>query len=154
MKFDLNFITDYGQFYINDIKATGDTSSDDFWSNQAFVDKLAVEKEILGISIANDQGIVNCELEILDSKSQISDFSKFDHVVEASIEIKSGILQVIDCPFSEIILESKIENANYRARVYSSNLESAYSEEPKDHYKIEIWKETYSDRDVLKRYFE
>lgn len=115
---------------------------------------MAVEKEILGVSIANDQGIVNCELEILDSKSQISDFSKFDHVVEASIEIKSGVLQVIDCPFSEIILEAKIENANYRARVYSSNLESAYSEERKDYYKIEIWKEAYSDRDVLKRYFE
>lgn len=154
MKFDLNFTTEYGQFYINDINASGDTGSDDFWSNQAFEDKLAVEKEILGISIANDEGIVNCELEILDSKSLISDFSEFDHVVEASIEIKSGSLQVNDCPFSEVILETKIENGNYRARVYSGNLESAYSEERNDYYKIEIWKEAFSDRHVLKRYIE
>ena len=153
MKFDLNFTTDYGQFYLND-KDEGDTGTENFWTNEAFNDRLAVEKGILGISIANSEGMVKCELEILNSKSLITDFSIFDHVVEASLEIKNGFLQVNDCPFSSIILEEKIENGDYRVRVYFNNLKSAYSENPKDYYKIEMWKDIFSDRNVLKRFNE
>lgn len=150
MKFDLNFTTDFGQFYLND-KDKGDTGSKIFWTDEAFNARLAVESGILGISIANDEGIVKCELEILDSKSLVSDFSIFDHVVEASLEIKTGILQVNDCPFSDLILEQKIENGNYRVRIYSNNFKSAYSENPEDYYKIEMWEDVFSERDVLKK---
>ena len=152
MKFDLKFTTDYGQFYINDKSATGDTGSENFWTDQAFADKLAVEEGILGVSIANDEGKVECEFEILDSKNLITDFSDFDHVVEASIKIHSRVLQVMDCPYSKIEMETEIENGEYRVRIYSINLESACDENPKDSYKIEMWKEVYSERTVLKRY--
>ena len=151
MKFSLNFATDYGQFYLND-KEDGDTGSEDFWTDQAFKDKLAVEKGILGISVENSEGIVRCELEILKSKNLTSDFSNFDHVVEASLEIKTGFLQINDCPFSVLVLEEKIETGIYRVRVYFNNLESAYSENPEDFYKIEMWKDIFSDRQVLKRF--
>ncbi len=133
-------------------KDEGDTGSEDFWSDEALNDKLAVEKGILGISIENSEGIVKCELEILNSKSLISDFSDFDHVVEASLEIKTGFLQINDCPFSNLVLEEKIEIGIYRVRVYFKNLESAYSENPEDFYKIEIWKDIFLDRKVLKRF--
>jgi len=136
---------------LND-KDEGDTGSEDFWSDEALNDKLAVEKGILGISIENSEGIVKCELEILNSKSLISDFSDFDHVVEASLEIKTGFLQINDCPFSNLVLEEKIEIGIYRVRVYFKNLESAYSENPEDFYKIEIWKDIFLDRKVLKRF--
>ncbi|MBW1658418.1 hypothetical protein [Flavobacterium quisquiliarum] len=152
MKFILDFTTDYGQFYINEKDEVGDTGSEGFWSNEAFNDKLAVEKGILGISIENSEGIVKCELEILDSKSLISDFSDFDHVVEANLEIKTGFVQINDCPFTILVLEEKVEIGNYRVRVYYSNLESAYSEDPKDFYRIEMWKDIFSDRHVLKRF--
>lgn len=152
MKFELKFTTDYGQFYITDKNATGNTGSKNFWTNQAFTDKLAVEDGILGVAIANEEGKVECEFEILDSKSLTKDFSGFDHVVEASIKIHSQILQILDCPNSEIEFEIEIENGEYRVRVYSINLESAYNEIPNDTYKIEIWKEVYSERNVLKRY--
>ncbi|TXF79233.1 hypothetical protein [Chryseobacterium sp.] len=154
MKFQLNFTTDYRQFYINDHNASGSTGSEDFWNEQAYVDKLAIEDGIIGVGIANEQGIVNGELEILDSKSLIIDFGGFDHVAEASIKIHSGVLQVLDCPHSGIELEIQIENGEYRIRVYSLNLESAYDEVPNDSYKIEMWKEVYSDRNVLKRFNE
>lgn len=154
MKFELKFTTDYGQFYINDKNATGNTGSENFWTNQAFTDKLAVEDGILGVAIANDEGKVECEFEILDSKSLIKDFSGFDHVVEASIKIHSQILQILDCPNSEIEIEIEIENDEYRVRVYSINLASAYDEIPADNYKIEMWKEVYSERNVLKRHLE
>jgi hypothetical protein len=152
MKFELKFITDYGQFYINDKNATGNTSSESFWSEQGFSDKLAVEDGILGISIANQEGKVECDFEILDSKNLINDFSGFDHVVEASIKIHSRVLQVLECPNSIIEMETEIANGEYRVRVYSINLNSAYDETPNDSYKIEMWKESYSERHVLKKY--
>ena len=154
MKFQLKFTTDYRQFYVNDKNANGNTSSDNFWTDQAFEDKLAVEDGVLGIGIANSEGLVDCTFEILNSKSSNNDFSEFDHVVEASLKIHSGVLQVIDCPFSEIEMEIKIEPGDYRIRVYSCNLKSAYNENPKDFYKIEIWKEVFSNRVVLKRYID
>jgi len=154
MKFDLKFITDYGQFYINDKNATGNTGSENFWTDQAFADKLAVEDGVLGVAIANDEGKVECEFEVLDSKSLINDFSRFDHVVEASIKIHSKVLQILDCPHSEVEIETEIENGEYRVRVYSLNIDSVYDEIPNDTYKIEMWKEVYSERNVLKRHLE
>jgi hypothetical protein len=152
MKFELKFTTDYGQFYIKDKNATGNTGSEIFWTDQAYADKLAVDDGILGVAISKDAGKVECEFEILNSKSLISDFGEFDHVVEAGMKIHSKIIQIVDCPNSEIEIENEIENGDYKVRVYSKNLESAYDEIPKDSYKIEMWKEVYSERNVLKRY--
>ncbi|MEL1247493.1 hypothetical protein [Flavobacterium helocola] len=152
MKLNLKFATDYRQFYLNDKNANGNTGSENFWSESAFADKLAIEDGVLGIGIENDEGKVECEFEILNSKSLIDNFTDFDHVVEASLKIHSGILQIIDCPYSEVEMETEIENGEYRVRVYSINLNTAYEENPKDSYKIEIWKEAYSDRKVLKRF--
>lgn len=152
MKHQLDFYTDYGQFYLHDKDAPGDTSSDDFWTDDAYNEMLAVEDGILGISIKNDEGIVKFELEFLESKSEIIDFSEYDNVVEASIIFKSGILQILDCPHSHVELEKTIENGEYRVRVYSNNLKTAYDENPEDFYKIEIWKEPYSNRVVLKQF--
>ena len=152
MKIDLNFTTDYGQFYLNDKNFIGQTDSQFFWTDEAYENKIAVEKGILGICIGNDEGIVKCEIQILDSKSTTFDFTKSDHVVEASLTIQSGVLQVLDCPFSEIEFQEDIENGEYRVRVYSKNLESAYNENPNDSYLIEIWKENFSEPIVLKKY--
>ena len=152
MKINLKFVTDYRQFYLNDKNANGNTGSENFWSESAFADKLAIEDGVLGIGIENDEGKVECEFEILNSKSLIDNFTDFDHVVEASLKIHSGILQIIDCPNSEVEMETEIENGEYRVRVYSINLNTAYEENPKDSYKIEMWKEAYSDRKVLKRF--
>ena len=154
MKSSLKFTTEYGQFYLSDKSANGNTGSENFWTEKAFAEKLAVEDGILGISIANDEGKVECEFDIVNSKSLIENFGEFDHVVEASLQIHSGILQVLDCPNSEIEMEIEIENGEYRVRVYSRNLESGYEENPGDSYKIEMWKEVYSERTVLKRFEE
>lgn len=152
MKTKLKFITDYRQFYLCDKEANGNTGSENFWSETAFADKLAVEDGVLGIGIENDEGVVKCEIEILSDKSMLEDFNNFDHVVEASLKIHSGILQILDCPHAEVEMETELENGEYRVRVYSSDLESAYEENPKDSYKIEMWKEAYSERTVLKRF--
>jgi hypothetical protein len=128
--------------------------SEIFWTDQAFVDKMATEYGIVGVGISNDEGIVKCELEVLPNKSLILDLSKFDHVVEASVKIESGILLVQGCPIPHVELELKMIAGDYRIRVYSSNLRTAFDARPKDFYQIEIWEEAYSERIVLKRYLE
>ena len=152
MKNDLKFKTYYGQFFIGEKNAAGNTGSENFWTDQAFADKLAIEAGILGISIGNEEGIVKCEFQFLDSKSSISDFTNFDHVVEGSLQIQSGVLQILNCPDSHIEFEANIDNGEYRVRVYSMNLATGHSENPKDSYKIEIWKESFTERQVLKRF--
>ncbi len=152
MKIELKFTTYYGQFYINDKNTSGKTDSENFWTDQAFADKLAVEEGILGVSIGNEEGTVNCDFHILESKSSITEFSNFDHVVEASLKISSSVLQITNCPDSNIEFETKIANGDYRVRIYSTNLASTYTENPDDSYKIEMWKENYHERNVLKRF--
>lgn len=152
MRFDLDFSTDYGQFYICDKNFLGDTDSENFWTDKAFNDKIAVEDGILGISIGNQEGIVKCELIILNSKNLKVDFDEFDHIVEASLKIDSGFFHVLDCPNSEVQFETEIENGEFRARVYSKNLALAFNENPQDSYLIEIWKEEFSKPIVLKKF--
>jgi hypothetical protein len=152
MKYELNFFSEYHQFYLESENNEGDTSAETFWSNQAFADKLAIEKGILGVGVENDESIVKGSIEILSKKSTITNFDNVSHVVEASIDLSSGKLLVTDCPSRNTELEVNISPGEYRVRVYSNKLETAYDENPQDYYQIEIWQEKYSDCFVLKRY--
>lgn len=127
------------------------TDSDDFWTTQAHYDRLAIEKGILGIG-TECYGLLKGELDVLDSINNQIDTTQFDHIVEGGIEIKSGILQVLDCPNSNIELEVKLKPSRYRIRVYSSHLDNSNGKEENDYYKIEIWPDENMNRKVLKQY--
>ncbi|WP_438967279.1 hypothetical protein [Flavobacterium sp.] len=154
MNHELSIFTQYGQFYIADKYAEleHDTSNPNFWNDEAFNDRLAIDNGILGVSIQNDEALANIEIEILESKVTEDDFSNFDHVVEGSLEIKSGKLQIQDCPNSTVELEIDVEPSWYRIRISSLNFEKAYQEDPEDKYIIKIWKENHSERKVFKRW--
>lgn len=151
MKYKLNFSTSHHQFYIADKFSEGDTGSDDFWTNEAFDAQLAVGNGVLGIGTGS-YGVIHGELTILPKLSENTDFASYDHVVEGSINIKSGVVQILDCPNSTLELEAKVQPGSYRVRVYSSNLASVTDDNGDDFYKIEIWPAERSDRLVLKRY--
>lgn len=152
MNYKLSIFTQYGQFYIVDKDASGDTGSQDFWNDEAFNDKLAIADGIIGISLANDDAIANFDIEILDSKMEQDNQSHYDHIVEGSLLIKSGKLQVVDCPNWQVELDLDVEPNWYRVRVSSLNLSKARQENPEDKYYIRIWKEKFSERKVLKRW--
>jgi hypothetical protein len=149
----LDFHTAYSQFYIIDPMVDYDTGSDKFWTQDAASDMLAVETGVLGVGIGS-YGHVKAELEVLLKPNTENDYSKYDHIVEAGIQIDSGLLQVIDCPNSEIVLSIAIEPKTYRVRIYSIGLSESDPEEDegKDYYKIEIWPDNNMERKVLKRY--
>ena len=151
MNHKLNFYTQYSQFYITDKLCNADTGSSNFWNENAFNDRLACANCGLGIG-TECYGNVKGELIVLEKPVAEIDYSKYDHIVEAGIEVKSGDLQVLDCPNSAVELEIKVKPGNYRVRVYSSNLASVIDDDGDDFYKIEIWKSEDMERKVLKQY--
>lgn len=153
MKYLLDFYTQFNQFYISDKispKNTGDTS---FWTTNALDDRLALGHDILGIGIQS-YGHIRAELYILDQVNRDFEFNKYDHIVEGGLEVKSGTLQIINCPINQIELEINIAPGRYRVRIYSSNLKNTDIDEDEgdDYYKIEMWPDTSTDRIVLKHY--
>jgi hypothetical protein len=151
MKYQLEFYTQYSQFYICDKDSENDTGAKSFWTNEAFNDRLAVGTGVLGIG-TECYGPIKGELILLDSSESITDNNEYDHIVEGGLEINSGIIQVLDCPNSIVQLELPVTPGTYRVRVYSSDLASVEGDEGDDFYKIEIWRGLNTERKVLKRY--
>ena len=151
MQYPLNFYTSYNQFYLYDKGSAGATDSDNFWTQEAFEERLAIEEGTIGVG-TECYGPVKGELVIQTSSN--TDFAPdlYDHIVEGSIEIKSGVLQVLECPSSSIELEVAVKPGSYRVRVYSSNLQSVDGDEGDDFYLIELWPDSYDKRKVLKQY--
>lgn len=151
MKYKLNFDTQYSQFYIEDKEIKTEINPSEFWSEEAHLDGLAMENGIVGVR-TECYGPVKGELIILKKANNDINFDLYDHIVEGRLNVKSGIIQVLDCPNRSVELEISIESGFYRIRVYSSNLSSVVGDEGDDYYKIEIWKDDNLERKVLKRY--
>ncbi|RZJ80836.1 MAG: hypothetical protein EOO47_06285 [Flavobacterium sp.] len=150
MKYFLDFYTQYSQFYLVD-KSSDQNTSDDFWDEDAFEDRLAINDGILGVG-TECYGPIKGEVEILEKENSNIDFSDYDHIVEASLQINSGALQIQDCPNSSIQLEVILPENCYSVRIYSSNLASVEGDEGDDYYRIEIWPAPPIRRKVLKRF--
>lgn len=145
-----DFYTSHHQFYIYD-KFSEDNSSD-FWSDQAYSERLAIGTGLLGIS-TESYGQIKGEINLLEQDNITFDIGNYDHIVEGSLDINSGVLQILNCPNSCVELELVVTPGIYRVRVYSKNLAS-YLEEinENDYYKIEVWPDRYLDRKVLKQF--
>lgn len=151
MKHQISFYTEYHQFYLVDKGIAQNTYSDKFWTDEASSDRLAVEEGVLGVS-TECYGPVKAEIRVLKSINQNPEIAKADHVVEAGIQIKSGTIQILDCPTSTIQLELNVEPGDYMVRVYSMNLASVDGDEGDDYYILEIWPNKNEERKVLKRW--
>lgn len=148
MIFKLSFLTFYGQFYICDKGSPSATDDDSFWTDDAVQARLAIGEGILGVSIANNSEF-NGEFELRTEEVNEIEFSNFDHVVEAGLEVTSGTLQVLGCPHSNMELETAVIPGPYRIRICSSNLNSDKNE---DHYRIVIWPSNNLRLKVLKQF--
>ncbi|PUZ19588.1 hypothetical protein GA0116948_12518 [Chitinophaga costaii] len=150
----LDFSTSHHQFYICDKETSQNTGDDDFWTEEATLSRLAIGNGILGVGL-ECYGPLKGELVLIKSKKDMITYNQYDHIVEGGLDIPSGILQVLDCPFSNIELEVKIPPGKYRVRIYSANLASVVDqEEGDDYYRVEIWPDTNMERIVIKQYKE
>jgi hypothetical protein len=151
MIYKLNFYTSYHQFYISDKESPKKTDADDFWTEESTYSRLAIGDGILGVGL-ECYGSFKGELILLDSGKDNIEYSQYDHIVEGGINVKSGILQVLDCPNSNVELEVKVNPGKYRVRIYSLNIASVIDDDGEDYYKIEMWSDTNMGRAVLKQY--
>lgn len=151
MNYKLNFYTQYHQFFISDKEAEKRTEEGDFWTELATNLRLAVGEGILGVGL-ECYGPFKGELVFLDTKNEQKDLDQYDHVVEGGLNVKSGTLQILDCPNFNIELEVEVKPGTYRARIYSSNLSSVVEDSGDDFYKIEMWPDRNMERVVLKQY--
>jgi hypothetical protein len=149
--YQLQFFTEYYQFYIKDKHTKASTDSDSFWTAQASEDKMAIEDGLLGISVAKYAKIrvqVN-----MHTQTPVFDLDEnYDHIVEAAINISSGIIQIADCTANEIQLELNVASGIYTVRSSSANLETVKGDEGDDYYVVDIYPSGKKERTVLKRY--
>ncbi|WDF68832.1 hypothetical protein PQ465_00260 [Sphingobacterium oryzagri] len=152
MRYQLSFFTQYGQFYVADSDAVHAGASPDFWSAEAHHHRLAGTVDFLGIAIENDDDTANVEVFVSDTRPAMDASAHADHVVEASIQINSGVLQFLDCPMGSVQLEIPLSVGSYRLQIFSFQLDSAYAEVPQDHYCIVIWPGAFAPKNVYKQW--
>lgn len=143
----------YTQFYLTSNPQKIENDDLEFWTKEAFRERLAVAPFTLAIG-TDTYGKVPVDIEVLDSPSQLP-LDDWEHVVEASIEIPSGILEVSGCPDSETLARIEVSAGIYVARVFCRGL----SEFPDDggsyngdSYLIQLWRGEPRNRTVLKRF--
>jgi hypothetical protein len=145
----LFFFTEYYQFYILDAESPAITDAPDFWNEAADKRKLAIGQGILGVTVAK-YAEIKVEVDVLDAKPKIDTHA--DHIVEASLNIASGTLQIKDCTAFDTILELKLDKALHKIRISSYNLGSVKNDEGDDYYKVEIWPNDALETIILKEW--
>jgi hypothetical protein len=148
---NLKFFTEYYQFYIQDATAKASTDSDIFWTAHATEDKMAVEEGLLGISVAK-YAEIQVQINIHQQKQNIFNLQDYDHIVEASIDVPSGILQILNCTGMEKQVEINVSPGIYTVRSSSANLKTVQGDTGDDFYMIDIYPSDKKERTVLKKY--
>jgi hypothetical protein len=147
--FGFSFSTEYYQFYILDSKTKAKTDAENFWCTEADERRLAIGDGLLGVTIAT-YGKASVELLIrLNSPETIMEA---DHIVEASIRMPSGLLQVKNCTAYENQFELPISKGTYRVRISSHNLKNIGANKIEDCYTIEMWKNNFTKPQILKSF--
>jgi hypothetical protein len=150
-RYYLQFFTEYYQFYIRDKHTKASTDSDSFWTVQASEDKMATEDGLLGISVAK-YAEIRVQVNMYTQVPAFDLYENYDHIVEAAINISSGIIQIANCTSNEIQLELHVPPGIYTVRSSSANLKTVKADEGDDYYVIDIYPSGKKERTVLKRY--
>jgi hypothetical protein len=145
--YPLHFPSEYYQFYILDSKTKATTDTNDFWCPDADKRRLAIGEGLLGVTIGT-YGTVRSEIRILTEKPAFD--TSADHIIEASLRLPSGILEVKDCTGYETQWTISLPKTTYRIRISSYKLGSIQGDVGEDQYTIEIWKSRFANPQILK----
>ncbi len=146
---NLSFFTEYYQFYILDSETQATTDAPDFWNDEAGNRKLAIGEGLLGVTVAKYEEI---KVEVRVLSSEPSEDVDADHIVETSLNLPSGILQIKDCTSYDTVLELNLEKETYRVRISSFKLWTVENDKGDDYYVVEIWKSEFAETKILKEY--
>jgi hypothetical protein len=144
----------YRQFYVLDPDSRGDTGSADFWTQEAFDLRLAVEQGVIGIGTVTN-GEVPVTIETLDTEPALS-LEPWDHVVEASLQLSRGRLELAPCPdYDRPAATIPLAPGWVRVRVHCAGLHIEPPSEVDycgDSYLVQAWPSEPRERVLLKKF--
>jgi hypothetical protein len=146
----LDFYTFHSQFFLMDKGATVDPYQE-MWSEKAFNDRLAVLPGWLSIG-TGCYGPVKGIMRLHDNEPDMKDVNSFDHIVEGSMTIKSGVIELIPCTANKAEYVFNVNPGDYRIRILSAGLDTVKGDEGDDFYQIDIWPSHFKNSEVLKRH--
>lgn len=98
-------------------------------------------------------GHIKGELFELNEERKNIDWDKYDHIVDGSIDVKSGVIQILDCPNSAVAFEIKVNPGMYIIRIYFWNMTGYDTDEDEgsEYYTIELWPGEQIEKEYIKR---
>lgn len=146
----LTLFADYHQFYMQDEAASGDLSQ--AWSPEAVERMLAVANGVVGFGTLRNMQ-VGVTLEMLE-EPPASDTAGFDHVVEGSLDARSGTLVVAGCTdYFPDAARFALAPGTYRVRLSISGADTLSEDglNGGDHYLVQLWQAPLAKPAVLKQ---
>ena len=146
---ELRVYASHRQFYVQDSEPPGTTDETTFWTEGACENRLAMADGILGIGTGS-YDFVKVRVQEHFSEPPV-ELSQWDHVTEAGLEVRTGLLLVMGC-LSSSGLFFRVRPGHYRVRCCHANLaESVVSEgNAGDWYLVQFWPAAPAEARVLK----
>jgi hypothetical protein len=151
LPYTLNLFADYYQLYLQDEQDTGEQPDD--WGDQLVTRMIAVAPGIIGIGTARNK-TVPVSIDLFNGRPD-DDFSTWDHVAEASLEVPSGQIVIAGCSdYFPDATRIAVIPGEYRVRIYYGGLGSISEDglDGKDHYRVVIWPEENNPPEILKKW--
>ena len=153
---EIRVYASHSQFYVQDgVLKPGGICEATFWTKDASDRRLAVGNGILGIGTGT-YDFVKVRVEHYKVIPLI-DLSQWDHVTEASLEVKTGLILIVGC-LSQSGLFFEVQPAHYCVRACHANLAQSEHEVPLgwtgefgDWYLVQFWPSEPSEPRVLKQ---
>jgi len=127
---------DYHQFYIQDGQVNPPAPED--WTDADVVNRVKVASNVVVICPVRNMS-VPVEVELHSSEPKF-DAGEVDHIVECSLELPSGNLQVHECTGGPV-LDWRINPGQYHVVALFSRLGSLSDDglEGEDRYRVLLW---------------
>ena len=148
--FELSLFADYFQFYIQDEAVTGDLSQ--AWNDEAVDRLLALAPGTVGIGTVRNMD-VPVTVHILAQEPD-DDSPKWDHVVEAGLDVPSGRIVIAGCTdYFPDAMRIEVPPGTYRVRVSYGGLDTLSEDglDGEDRYRPQLWLATSTAVRILKQ---
>ncbi|MBR1230960.1 hypothetical protein [Bradyrhizobium sp. AUGA SZCCT0182] len=148
--FELVLFADYFQFYIQDEAAKGDLSQ--AWNEEATDRLLALAPGTVGIGTVRNMD-VPVTVDFLEHAPE-DEFSEWDHVVEAGLDVTSGRIVIAGC--TDYFPDAKrveVPPGVYRVRVSYGALDTLSEDglSGDDRYRLQLWPAASTAVHILKQ---
>ncbi|RKN13561.1 hypothetical protein D7147_30995 [Micromonospora musae] len=154
---ELELFADYCQIHLFDDGSMTDLG--DAWTEEAVLDHLAVDTDAMAVGTTVNVNVA-VTVEMLEAAPE-DDSAEFDHVVEGSLQVRSGRLVVMGCTdYEPEAARFGVAAGLVRVRAARSNLAEAdragidSDDDPAttERLRLQVWPGPHADPVVIKRW--